>query len=94
MGAFKSSKNHNTYFFKKNSWDVWKYYRDGYRYHKLLPSSLYYGNQGREALHKAWVWYNRTNNKFEFDKQIKYAKIIRKLQRELGLKLSDFKILR
>ena len=27
-------------------------------------------------------------------RQIKYAKIIRKLQRELGLELSDFKCLR
>ena len=46
------------------------------------------------ALHKAWVGYNRAISKWEFDNQIKYAKIIRKLQRDLGLELSDFKILK
>ena len=46
------------------------------------------------ALHKAWVGYNIAISKWEFDNQIKYAKIIRKLRRDLGLELSDFKILR
>ena len=42
------------------------------------------------ALHKAWVGYNIAISKWEFDNQIKYAKIIRKLRRDLGLELSDF----
>ena len=58
----------------------------------MLPSG-YYENQVWEALHKAWVGYNIAISKWEFDNQIKYAKIIRKLQRDLGLELSDFKIL-
>jgi len=93
MGAFKYRKNHNTYYFKKKNWDFYKYYRDGYRYHKLLPSGLYYSNQGWGALHKAWVGYEIAKKESQFVRQIKYAKIIRKLQRELGLELSDFKIL-
>jgi hypothetical protein len=45
------------------------------------------------ALQKVWVGYNIAISKWEFDTQIKYAKIIRKLQRDLGLELSDFKFL-
>jgi hypothetical protein len=59
----------------------------------MLPSG-YYENQAWGALHKAWVGYNIAISKWEFENQIKYAKIIRKLQRDLGLELSDFKILR
>ena len=50
MGAFKSRRNYNT-FFNKNRWDVGKYFREGYRYHEVLPSG-YYTNQTRGALHK------------------------------------------
>ena len=59
----------------------------------MLPSG-YYENQVWGALHKAWVGYNKAISKWEFDNQINYAKIVRKLQRNLGLELSDFKILR
>ena len=59
-----------------------------------MLTSRYYENQVWEALHKAWVGYNIAVSKWELDNQIKYAKIIRKLQRDLGLELSDFKILR
>ena len=59
----------------------------------MLPSG-YYENQVWGALHKAWVGYNIAISKWEFDNQIKYAKIIRKLQGDLGLELSDFRILR
>ena len=93
MGAFKYRKNHNTYYFKKNSWDYNKYYRNGNRYHELWLSGWHYSNQAGEALHKAWTGYIIANNKWEFDNQITYAKIIRKLQRELGLEVSEFKCL-
>jgi hypothetical protein len=59
----------------------------------MLPSG-YYENQVWGALHKAWVGYHKAISKWEFDNQIKYAKIVRKLQRNLGLELSDFQILR
>ena len=92
MGAFKYRRNHNTFYFKKNSWDFGKYYREGNRYHEVLPSG-YYTNQAWGALHKAWIGYIIAKNKSQFVRQIKYAKIIRKLQRELGLELSDFECL-
>jgi hypothetical protein len=81
MDTFKYRRNYNTFYFKKNSSDYNKYYRDGYRYHELLPSGRYTNPAGGYII---------AINKFEFVKEIKYAKIIRKLQRELGLELSDF----
>jgi hypothetical protein len=93
MGAaYKSRRNYNTFYFKKNSWDFYKYYREGYRYHEVLPSG-YCTNQAWGALQKCWVGYNIAIAKWEYDKQRMYAKRIRKLQRELGLQLSDFKCL-
>ena len=59
-----------------------------------MLTSGYSENQGWRPLHKAWVGYNIAISKWEFDNQIKYAKIILKLQRDFGLELSDFKILR
>jgi hypothetical protein len=46
-----------------------------------------------KALHKAWVEYFIAINKREFDKEIKYAKIIQKLQKELDLEVSEFECL-
>lgn len=80
-------------FVKRKKWDPYKGYKYGKRYSNMLPSG-YYENQVWGALHKAWVGYIIAKNKSQFVRQIKYAKIIRKLQRELGLELSDFKILR
>jgi hypothetical protein len=79
-------------FVRLKKWDPYKGYKYGRRYSKMLPSG-YYENQAWGALHKAWVGYNIAISKWEFDNQIKYAKIIRKLQRDLGLELSDFKCL-
>jgi hypothetical protein len=80
-------------FVKRKKWDPYKGYKYGHRYSRMLPSG-YYENQAWGALHKAWVGYIIAKNKSQFVRQIKYAKIIRKLQRELGLELTDFKILR
>lgn len=80
-------------FVRLKKWDPYKGYKYGKRYSKMLPSG-YYENQVWGALHKAWVGYNIAISKWEFENQIKYAKIILKLQRDLGLELSDFKILR
>ena len=66
MGAFKCRRNHNTFYFKKKSWDFGKYYGEGYRYHELLPSCRYYSNQGWGALHKAWIGYIIAKNKSQF----------------------------
>ncbi|MDW3612096.1 MAG: hypothetical protein QOK90_08215, partial [Nitrososphaeraceae archaeon] len=80
-------------FVKRKKWDPYKGYKYGHRYSRMLPSG-YYENQAWGALHKAWIGYNIAKNKSQFVRQIKYAKTIRKLQRELGLELTDFKILR
>jgi len=42
------------------------------------------------ALHKAWIGYVIAKNKGEYDKQIQYASIIQKLQKELNLRVSIF----
>jgi hypothetical protein len=57
-------------------------------YHLVIIGTRYGG-----ALHKAWIGYCIAINKWEFDKEIKYARLIRKFQRDLGLELSDFKCL-
>jgi hypothetical protein len=80
-------------FVKRKKWDPYKGYKYGHRYFRMLPSG-YYENQAWGALHKAWIGYIIAKNKSQFVRQIKYAKTIRKLQRELGLELTDFKILR
>ena len=79
-------------FVKLKKWDPYKGYKYGQRYSRMLPSG-YYENQVWGALHKAWVGYCIAINKGEFGKKIKYAKIIRKLQRDLGLELTDFECL-
>jgi hypothetical protein len=89
MGAFKSRRNYITFFHKKNRWDFGKYYREGSRYHQVA-SSGYYTNQTWGALNKCWVGYMIAINKWEFDKEIMYAKRIQKLQSELGLQVSEF----
>ena len=71
-------------------WDPYASYKKGFRYYKIPPSSLYYENQLWGALHKAWVGYTIAINKLEFDKEEHYAKIIQKLQGQLGLEVSNF----
>ena len=67
-----------------------KYEKKAMRYNYRYLKSGYYENQGWGALHKAWLDYSIACNKWdEFDKKI-YAKLIRNLQRELGLEVSDF----
>lgn len=41
-------------------------------------------------MHKAWKGYIIAKNKYEFDKEYHYAKVIQKLQKELGLRISSF----
>jgi hypothetical protein len=79
-------------FLKLKKWDPYKGYKYGQRYSRMLPSG-YYENQVWGALHKAWIGYIIAKNKSQFVRQIKYAKRIRKLQRDLGLELTDFECL-
>ena len=73
------------------NWDRGRCYRQA-QYREILPSG-YSINQTGGALDKCWIGYCTARSKWEFDLEIMYAKRIRKLQRELGLELSDFKIL-
>lgn len=91
MRSHKYRRNYNT-FFKKYGFDVDRYYREGRRHHEIL-SSGFYDSQTWGALHKAWLAYMIAQNKWEFDKEIYYAQVIQKLQKELGLEVSDFKCL-
>ena len=92
MRAHKYRRNYNTFFSKHDAFDTWKYYRQGHRYHEQLRSG-FFTNQTWGALHKAWVGYYIARDKSEPDKEIHYAKVIQKLQKELGLEVSEFECL-
>jgi hypothetical protein len=75
--------------FKKGKYDYTKRYREYHKYARLLESG-HFDNQTWGVLQKAWVGYVIAKDKDEYDNLIKYASIIRKLQKELNLKVSDF----
>ena len=52
--------------------------------------SLYTENKTWGALHKAWKGYTIAKNKFELARMEHYARVIQKLQNELGLEVSSF----
>jgi hypothetical protein len=91
MRSHKYRDSYNKYL-KLKKWEPYVGYKNGRRYSKILPS-LHFENQTWGALHKCWVGYCIAINKGEFDNEIKYANRIQKLQRELGLEVSDFECL-
>ena len=87
------------YKFNRNrSLDPWQKYlasqnKTRYRIDKgnaRVLSSLHTENQTWGALHKAWKGYQIGLNKFELEKMRYYARVIQKLQNELGLPVSSF----
>jgi hypothetical protein len=74
---------------KKGTYDYSKIYRVFHKHGTILDSG-WYDTQTWGALHKAWLGYVIAKNKDEYDKQIHYASIIQKLQKELNLKVSCF----
>ena len=74
---------------KNGTYDYSKRYRIFHK-HGILLESGWYDTQGWGALHKAWVGYVIAKNKEEYDKEIKYASIIQKLQKELGIDIASF----
>jgi hypothetical protein len=52
--------------------------------------SFHTENQTWGALHKAWKGYTIAKNKFELARMEYYARVIQKLQNELGLQVSSF----
>ena len=70
--------------------DSSKYYKKGLKYgDRLLPSG-YYVSQTYGALHKCWIGFVIAKAKHEFDKIDLYAGRIQKLQKELGIEVTDF----
>lgn len=74
---------------RKGTYDYSKIYRVIHKHGNILDSG-WYDTQTWGALHKAWVGYVISKNKGENDKQIHYASIVQKLQRELNLEVSSF----
>lgn len=55
-----------------------------------VSDSFHTENQTWGALHKAWKGYTIAKNKFELARMDHYARVIQKLQNELGLRVSSF----
>ncbi len=55
----------------------------------MLPSG-YYVSQTWGALHKCWIGFIIAKEKLEWEKIDLYAKRIQKLEKELGIELTDF----
>jgi hypothetical protein len=55
----------------------------------MLPS-VYYVSQTWGALHKYWIGFIIAKEKLEWEKIDLYAKRIQKLEKELGIELTDF----
>ena len=91
MRAHKYSHNYQKDYLaiKKGTYDYSKVYRIFHKHGTILESG-WYDTQTWGALHKAWLGYVIAKNKDEFDKQIHYASIIQKLQKELVLGVSSF----
>jgi hypothetical protein len=69
--------------------DPFRYYKKGLKYDYLLPSG-YYVSQTYGALHKCWLGFVIAKEKEEWDKIDLYAIRIQKLEKELGLEITDF----
>jgi hypothetical protein len=76
-------------YYHKGRYRFKNYYKVGSKYGRLLPSG-FYDTQSWGALNKAWLGYIIAKNKGEHEKQIHYAYVIQKLQRELDLEVSSF----
>jgi hypothetical protein len=57
---------------------------------KVLLESDYYDNQGWGCLRKCWLGYKIAKSEGDEDKMIYYAKGIQRLQKDLGIVISDF----
>ena len=68
---------------------IYPYLFKGRKYSRLLDSG-FSENLAWGALHKAWLGFIIAKNNYESDRQVHYAKVIQKLQREMGIKVRDF----
>jgi hypothetical protein len=70
--------------------DPYRYYMKGLKYGDYLLPSGYYVSQTYGALHKCWIGFVIAKKKWEWDKIDLYAERIQKLEKELGLEITDF----
>lgn len=68
----------------------YKYYKNGLKYGDHLLPSGYLVSRTYGALHKCWVGFVITKKKYEWVMIEIYAKLIKKLERELGIEVTDF----
>jgi hypothetical protein len=57
---------------------------------KVLLESDYYDKQGWGCLRKCWLGYKIAKSEWDMDKMVYYAKGILRLQKDLGIEISDF----
>ena len=86
---FKHNYHKDYLAMKRGTYDYSKIYRVFHKHGTLLDSG-WYDTQTWGALHKAWLAYVIAKNKGEYDRQIHYASVIQKLQKELNLEVSIF----
>ena len=75
---------------RKYKYDPYQFYRKGRKYDNYLLPSGYYVSQTWGALYKSWIGFVIAKEKYEWDKLEMYAKRIQKLERELGIEVTDF----
>ena len=74
---------------KRTVYNPFMHEKRGQKYYDILPS-LYYTNQTYGALNKCWLGFVIAKEKEEWDKLDMYARRIQKLERQLGMTLTDF----
>ena len=68
----------------------YRYYKKGLKYDDYMLPSGYYVSQTWGALHKSWIGFVIAKEKGELERLDVYARRIRKLERELGIEITDF----
>jgi hypothetical protein len=67
-----------------------KYYKRGLKYGDHMLSSGFFASQTWGALYKCWIGFVIAKEKLEWEKIDLYAGRIQKLEKELGIELTDF----
>ncbi|HET9806177.1 MAG TPA: hypothetical protein VFP49_04640 [Nitrososphaeraceae archaeon] len=70
--------------------DPFRYYKKGLKYGDYMLPSGYYVSQTYGALHKCWIGFVIDKEKWDWEKIDLYASRIQKLEKELGIEITDF----
>jgi hypothetical protein len=87
---YRASNNKFWKIFRQRISDPYRYYKKGLKYDDYLLPSGYYTSQTWGALHKSWIGFVIAKEKGELDRLEIYARRIMKLERELGIEITDF----